>query len=466
MEVANVLGVPVAYATSLIVLGLGAAAVLAGRRAASIISITVSAIITLLANGDAVCRSWLAVVNAPVCMGLDTVSKLFAALSALVAITVIVYAGRAGVTCRGGEAVFEIVVTAIHASVIGLVYAYSLPLFYVFWELVLIVSTVLVWLWSPRRAPEFFIYMHAGSLLLLVAVGALLAANAPVFGGNVVDASLSTIALPLALIAFAIKLGVFPFHTWLPRTYTSVPPFAAGLLAGVVTSIGAYGMYRFTTGFHWPHQTTAMLEAAMWLGITSAIVGALRALSANRLGFIASYSSIGHSGIIYAGLAAGHPLAAAGGVLAALAHGIVKPLFFLVAGVLEKQSGSDDIRSMGVFARSMPVTAFAAFVAAMSLAGAPPFAMFPGELLIVLGVGRVYGIAAVAALALAVLSSAAYALRFWLRVFWHPSVTVPRTLPSEAPSRLLVPLLILAAAAIALGVLPGPIVDSIVSLIR
>ena len=66
------------------------------------------------------------------------------------------------------------------------------------------------------------------------------------------DASLSTIALPLALIAFAIKLGVFPFHTWLPRTYTSVPPFAAGLLAGVVTSIGAYGMYRFTTGFRWP----------------------------------------------------------------------------------------------------------------------------------------------------------------------------------------------------------------------
>ncbi|HID40898.1 MAG TPA: hypothetical protein EYP33_01950, partial [Pyrodictium sp.] len=143
------LGVPVAYAASLIVLGLGAAAVLAGRRAASIISITVSAIITLLANGDTVCRSWLAVINAPVCMGLDIVSKLFAALSTLVAITVIVYVGRAGVTCRGGEVVFELVVTAIHASVIGLVYAYSLPLFYLFWELVLIVSTVLVWLWSP-----------------------------------------------------------------------------------------------------------------------------------------------------------------------------------------------------------------------------------------------------------------------------------------------------------------------------
>jgi len=453
-----VTGAAAAFAASMIVLGLGAAASLAAPRAAVLAAIAASTLATLLASGGPVCAPWLG--SIPLCVGIDSVSKLFALLSGVVAVSVLAYAEGAGLKGGGGTAALRLVVVGLHAAVLGLVYSFSLPAFYIFWEMVLAASAAMIWLWEPRRAVEFFIYMHAGSLLLLVSIAILVASGAAVFGASVAT-GLAGLALTAALTAFAIKLGVFPFHTWIPRAYTAVPPAIAGILAGVVTSIGAYGMYRLVASLAWPQAATSILNAAVWLGAVSALIGALRALSANRLGLIASYSSVGHAGMIYAGLAAASPAALAGGVLAAIAHGLVKALFFLVAGVLEKQAGTDDISRMGLFAYRMPLTAFAGFTAAMSLAGLPPFALFPGELLVVLGVGHTRGAGAAAMLALAVLASTAYALRFWRRVFWHPATAAPRPPPPEPRASLLAPLLLLAIASIALGVAPVLIVDAI-----
>jgi formate hydrogenlyase subunit 3/multisubunit Na+/H+ antiporter MnhD subunit len=147
-----VIGVAASFALSMAILGFGVLASLAASRAAVLASIAGSAVATMLAGGGPVCTAWLNAVDAPLCIGVDNVSKLFALLSAFVAASTLVYVEEAGVAGRGGRTALRLIVVALHASVIGLVYSYSLPAFYIFWELVLVSSTALIWLWERRRA--------------------------------------------------------------------------------------------------------------------------------------------------------------------------------------------------------------------------------------------------------------------------------------------------------------------------
>ena len=422
---------------------------------ATVILIILSTLLGILGyKGGSYCYYWLKQLGLPMCIAVDGASVLLVLLSGIVSAAALVAARM----LNEEREQLGLAITSIHFTMIGLAYAYSLPLFYIFWELMLLASSFLVYLWDKRIAIQFFIYMHAGSLLLLVAMGILASEKATIFGSSVLGTGYGLIAFSLILVAFAIKLGVFPFHTWLPRTYTSLPGSSAAVISGIVTSAGAYGLYRLLHGIKWLNLPQSVAFTGFWLGATSAIVGALAALLARRLGFIASYSSISHGGFMYAGLVSLSRLAAAGALYIMFAHGIVKPLFFLLASILAKQAGSDDIRDMGLYAKTMPLTAFIGFVTALSLAGAPVFALFPGEITVIIALAEAaLNPIAVAILVTALFLAAAYALRYWLRVFWRPVVMVPRRLPSEPPRRLLLVPLTLAIIAIVAGVLPAPI---------
>ncbi|MCY0868585.1 MAG: proton-conducting transporter membrane subunit [Desulfurococcus sp.] len=448
--------IEVAFLVSMITACLGVVASVFSVTSIVFATVVISTLVTLTASDGPACVPWLD--SIPLCLGIDLVSKLFAILSSVVITAVLVYSWETKL--RKGA--LQPVVVGLHAVVIGLVYSFSLLLFYVFWEITLLLATVIVWLWEPRRALVFFVYMHAGSLLLLVSISLLLSSGITVFGA-IVPARLAGLALALALTAFAIKLGIFPFHTWVPVTYTAIPSSVAGIIAGVVTNIGAYGMYRFIVDLTWPQALTGIQSIAAWLGVVSALIGALRALASNKLDLIVSYSSVSHMGVVYAGLVVLDRLALAGGILLAIANGIVKALFFLLTDVLKDRAGTNDIRRMGLFAYNMPLTAFTAFTAAMSLAGLPPFALFPGELLVALGIGGKMGVKILVVLALAMIASTAYALRFWHNIFWHPEITIPKPPPREPPIRILMPLIALSIISIILGAAPALIIELLIS---
>ena len=449
-----------ALSVSLPVLVGGAYASLRSKWA-GIVAMAFALALTLLAGlveyGGTSCVVWFTLLQAPLCFGLSGVSMGLAFAAFIAAVAIIGFAEAWGLEKVD---VFRCWVTLVYAVLLGLVYATSLVAFYVFWELLMVVAVLMVRSWDRRIALQFFIYTHLGSLLLLVSISALIALGVTVFGVSLGANMLTLAALGLALTAFAIKFGVFPFHTWLPRTYARLPYPLAAVLAGLVGSGGAYGMYRFLAGFNWPGTALTLLTVAVWVGAISALVGGLRALSAGRIGELAAYSSIGHGSFVFAGLASLTRLAVAGSAYYLIANCVVKSLFFLVAGATVLAAGTDDLRRMGLFARTMPLTAFSAFAASLSIAGMPPFALFPGELFVIIGVGSKLFWAAVL-LAIAAFASAAYAVRFWVRVFWHPPTAVPRTLPREASWGLVLPMLALSITSLLMGSLP-PIVYSLI----
>jgi len=424
----------------------GVALIYLGKRKTSIVLAAASFAVTIPAlGGGSLQVNWLPIVGASIALNYDVASLV--TLAAVLAATILplIHAWLHDTTGR----LWEAAALACYASMVGLVTAWSLVLFYIYWELLVIASTILIAVWNRRLALAYFAYMQVGSLLLLVSIGILLANGVSVFTRA---ATMPVVAAILAAVGFAVKLGIVPFHTWLPMVYTGLPEPAAAVVSGAVTVAGAYGFYRFA-----PIMPDGVLSKLFWLGAVSAALGALAALASNKLAEIASYSSIGHGGFAFAGIAAGG-LAAAGSLYMMAGHSIVKPLLFLVIDVVHRATGITDVRRLGLLMRTMPLTAFAGFVAALSLAGAPVFALFPGELAVVIGSCRVYGLNAAGWLAATAFLAACYAARLWLRVFWHPPALTAYKLPREPPAASLAALLALSALALAIGAIGGLVI--------
>ena len=426
------------------------AAAYKGARRLSALLATASALAILASlNTPAWQTSWLPFIGATIALYLDAAAALVALVSLPAVLLPLIHGWISGT----GRRVSDAAALACYASILGLAFSWSVVVFYIYWELLLIASTVLIAAWNRRLAISYFVYMQLGSLLLLVAVGVLLANNVATFSQRL---HVDMLAAVLLVVAFAVKLGVVPFHTWLPRVYTTLPEHVAAIVSGAVTGAGAYGLYRFS--IYIPPDVAVKM---FWMGAISAAIGALAALASNKLAEIAAYSSIGHSGFTLAGILCGG-YAAAGALYLMAGHAIVKPLYFLVSDVVRRRSGQDDIRRLGLLARTMPLTAFAGFVAALSLAGAPAFALFPGELATVVGVARTAGLNSAGMLATAAFLSACYAARFWLRVFWHPPAMPAYKLPREPPAKMVAPLIALAVIALSIGVVGGLVIPYLI----
>jgi NADH-quinone oxidoreductase subunit M len=325
---------------------------------------------------------------------------------------------------------FFVMLLMLEIGVIGVFLTLDLFLFFLFWEVMLIPMALLIGIWGHERrvyaAVKFMLYTMAGSIFMLVGIIWLYNATGTfdlptiqqiLANGVLVLSPQTGMILFLAFfVAFAIKVPLFPLHTWLPDAHVEAPTAGSVMLAGVLLKLGTYGMIRFCL----PLFPEASHRAAPWvavLAIIGIIYGALVAMVQPNLKKLVAYSSVSHLGFVVLGIFAFHNISMQGAVYQMLAHGISTGALFLLVGMLYDRRHTFEISEYGGLATPMPkLAAFFLFVALSSL-GLPMLNGFVGEYLILLGTYQRHWQWASWA-ALGVILSACYLLWSYQRVFF------------------------------------------------
>ncbi|MEO7804142.1 MAG: NADH-quinone oxidoreductase subunit M [Actinomycetota bacterium] len=319
---------------------------------------------------------------------------------------------------------FNMVLLILETSILGVFLSLDLLLFYLFWEGMLIPMYFLIGIWGAERriyaAVKFFLYTLLGSLLMLGGVVALY-----FIGGRTFDMTqLAAAGLPLGaqfwlfgafFASFAVKIPIFPFHTWLPDAHTEAPTAGSVLLAGVLLKMGAYGFLRLSI----PLFPDAAVRFAPWLavlGVIGIIYGGAVSVVQRDLKRLVAYSSVSHLGFVVLGIAALNLTAASGSVLQMLNHGLSTGALFLMIGMLYERAHTRQISDLAGVSKAMPVFAGLFLIASLSSLGLPGLNGFVGEFLILNGAFDVFRGLAIAG-TLGVLLAAIYLLWAYERVF-------------------------------------------------
>jgi len=340
---------------------------------------------------------------------------------------------------------FFIMLLMLEVGVVGVFLSLDLFLFFLFWEVMLIPMAFLIGIWGHDRriyaAVKFVLYTMAGSILMLVGILWLYNATgsfdlveiqrALQTGALVLPAQTEMILFLAFFLAFAIKVPLFPLHTWLPDAHVEAPTAGSVILAGVLLKMGTYGMMRFCL----PLFPLASRKAAPYvavLAIIGVIYGALVALVQPNLKKLVAYSSVSHLGFVVLGIFSFNTIAMQGAIYQMLAHGISTGALFLLVGMLYDRRHTFDIKEYGGLATPMPrLSAFFLFVALSSL-GLPMLNGFVGEYLILLGTYIVHWKWAAWA-STGVILSACYLLWAYQRVFFGEVTREKnRTLPDAS----------------------------------
>jgi NADH-quinone oxidoreductase subunit M len=329
----------------------------------------------------------------------------------------------------------------LETGTIGVFIALDLFLFYVFWELTLVPMYFLIGIWGHERriyaAVKFFLYTSIGSLLMLVGI-LWLHTTFGTFDYLAISHGISTGALPLSpdqqfwlflafFIAFAIKVPLFPLHTWLPDAHVEAPVAGSVMLAGVMLKMGAYGMLRFCLPL-FPDAAQAMAPYINVLAIIGIIYGALVAMVQPDLKKLIAYSSVSHLGFVVLGIFCFEQIAMQGALYQMINHGITTGALFLLVGMIYDRQHTREIGRMGGLATPAPVLAAFFLVTSLASIGLPLLNNFVGEFLILVGVNQSRGIYTVLAASGAVLS-AVYMLWMYQRVFWGETSDANRNMP-------------------------------------
>jgi NADH-quinone oxidoreductase subunit M len=360
-------------------------------------------------------------------LGVDGIS-LFLVLLTTFLTPICVLASWHGVHHRLKE--FHVMLLLLEVGVIGVFLSLDLFLFFLFWEIMLIPMAFLIGIWGHERrlyaAIKFVIYTMAGSILMLVGIVWLYTATGtfdlPIIQdmlqkGTLVLPERTEITLFLAFfVAFAIKVPLFPLHTWLPDAHVEAPTAGSVILAGVLLKMGTYGMIRFCLPL-FPDAAHRAAPYVAVLAIIGIIYGALVALVQPNLKKLVAYSSVSHLGFVVLGIFAFQNISMQGAVYQMLAHGISTGALFLLVGMLYDRRHTFEISEYGGLATPMPkLAAFFLFVALSSL-GLPMLNGFVGEYLILLGTYQIHWNWAAWA-ATGVILSACYLLWSYQRVFF------------------------------------------------
>jgi NADH-quinone oxidoreductase subunit M len=415
-------------------------------------------------------RSWLPAFGASYSLGVDGVSVLLV-LMTVVLTAIAVVGAYSAVEKRSRE--FYACLLALEAGMLGTFLATDLLLFYVFWEAMLIPMYLLIGVWGgPRRvyaAVKFFIYTMAGSVLMLVAILWLYFLNRSVTGVPTfaLDAFYQLPIAPAAqvwlflafAVAFAIKVPMFPFHTWLPDAHVEAPTAGSVILAAVLLKMGTYGFVRFAM----PLFPQASLQLTPWivgLAIVGIWYGALVAMVQPDLKKLVAYSSVSHLGFCMLGLYALNTQGFTGSMLQMLNHGVSTGALFLLVGVVYERRHTRLIADFGGLWKPLPVYASIFMVVMLSSIGLPGTNGFVGEFLVLLGAFRANPWWAAFA-AVGVILSAVYMLWMFQRVIFGPVTHAENENLKDLSLRerlVFVPILILIFW---MGVAPQPFIDRI-----
>jgi NADH-quinone oxidoreductase subunit M len=410
--------------------------------------------------------AWVPAVGISYEVGVDGISLLLMVLTTfLMPLTIL--ASWESISSRVRE--FTICLLFLETGMIGVFAAVDLFLFYVFWEATLIPMYFLIGVWGgPQRiyaAVKFILYTMAGSLLMLVAILALYFIHRQATGD--VTFNLFRFAqLELApstqrwlflafFLAFAIKVPLFPFHTWLPDAHVEAPTAGSVILAAVLLKMGTYGFVRFCL----PLFPRASIEAA-WLiallAVIGIIYGALMALVQTDIKKLVAYSSVSHLGFVMLGMFAFNAQGLDGAVLQMVNHGLSTGALFLLVGMIYDRRHTRLIADFGGLASVMPIYAAFFLVVVLSSLGLPGLNGFVGEFLVLLGAFQTLPVYAVFG-ALGVILAAVYLLWMYQRaMFGEVTQAANKSLKDLAPREVIV-LVPVVLVIVWIGVYPQPL---------
>ncbi|HTZ18953.1 MAG TPA: NADH-quinone oxidoreductase subunit M [Dissulfurispiraceae bacterium] len=366
--------------------------------------------------------SWIPAWSTEYFVGIDGISVLFILLSALLTILCVTVSWTS-IKDRTKE--FYAALLIIEGSMIGVFCSLDLFLFYIFWEAMLIPMYLIVGVWGgPNRiyaAIKFFLFTLVGSVLMLVGIIVLYFATDRSFDMLRMMTTNYPFNLQMILFwaffaAFAVKVPMFPVHTWLPDAHTEAPTAGSVILAGILIKMGAYGFLRFNIPM-FPEASKALAPAMMVLSVVAIIYGAVICLGQTDLKRLIAYSSVSHMGFVTLGIFALNTQGIQGGILQMVNHGIVTGALFLLIGIVYERTHTRRIADYGGAASVLPVYSALFMVFTLAAVGLPGTNGFIGEFLILLGgftASKVLGVFA----ATGVIIGAAYMLWLYQNIFF------------------------------------------------
>lgn len=424
---------------------------------------------------------WVGRIEITYFLGLDGLSAIMVILTSLIGLIGVISSWNIQKMVKGYFALYLLLVTGM----MGVFVALDFFLFFIFWEVMLLPMYFLIGLWGgPRReyaAIKFFLYTFVGGILMLLAMLALyfsVAYTDPATGQTVhtfnmlhmmnpenyiegglltgVDTTWRYVAWMALFINFAIKIPLFPFHTWLPDAHVEAPTPISVILAGILLKLGTYGLLRVNFPI-FPDATQYFVTFMAILGMISIIYGALCAMAQDDFKKLIAYSSISHMGIVVLGIAALNTQGMVGGVLQMFNHGIITAVLFLSVGVLYDRTHTRGLYDFGGIANQMPKYTGVAMIGMFAGLGLPGLNGFVSELFSFLGAFEAYKWITMISVT-GIIFTAGYILWTVQRVYLGERPDKLKDLKDLTPREILAftPLIILI---VFLGIYPAPAIE-------
>jgi NADH-quinone oxidoreductase subunit M len=409
-------------------------------------------------------HAWIPAFHIHYLVGVDGLSLWLSVLTTLLSVLGVAVSWKA---VNKNVTAFFVLLLLLETGMLGVFCSLDLFLFYVFWEITLVPMAFLIGIWGHERrlyaAVKFFLYTMAGSVLMLASILWLYNLSGT-FNFIAIKAALASGALALSpatslwlflgfFIAFAIKVPLFPFHTWLPDAHVEAPTAGSVLLAGVLLKMGPYGMLRFNLEL-FPQAARVCAPWIVALGLVGIIYGALVAFVQPNMKKLVAYSSVSHMGFIIVGIFTFSLIGTQGAIYQMLNHGVSTGGLFILVGMLYERRHTFELSEYGGIATVMPVYAAFFIWIVMSSVGLPLLNGFVGEFLITLGTftaavahARLYAILAISG----VIWSALYLLHWTRKTVWGELANAKNKMLGDLDGRELAVLTCIALLTLAMG---------------
>ena len=419
--------------------------------------------------------AWIEAIGVRYEFGIDGIAMLLVLLTTLLGFIAFLSSWSA---IKVREKEYYVFLLLLQTGMLGVFMAMDFFLFYVFWEVMLVPMYFLIGIWGgPRKlyaAIKFFLYTLVGSVLMLLGILALYFYNAGGLLGWEGLGNERTFFIPqfhdiaaqippdlqfwvfvVFFIGFAIKVPMFPFHTWLPDAHVEAPTAGSVILAGVLLKMGTYGFVRFSLPIL-PQATWKLLPWLAMISIVGIIYGALVAMAQKDMKKLVAYSSVSHLGFVMLGMFALNPAGINGSVLQMINHGLSTGALFLLVGMIYERRHTRMIADYGGISAEMPVFATIFLIITMSSIGLPALNGFVGEFTILVGAfNRVWWWALVGAVGIVL--GAAYMLWMYQRVFFGPLSNPENKGLTDLNARELVCLIPIVILCFWIGLYPRPV---------
>jgi NADH-quinone oxidoreductase subunit M len=417
---------------------------------------------------------WIPSLGIEYFIGVDGISITMILLTLIIGVMAALASWRINIYERGYFSMFLLLETAM----LGVFVALDLILFYLFWEVMLFPMYFLIGVWGgPRRiyaAIKFFLYTLLGSIGMLLAIIAIwyfapgestfnmiallerVQAGGEFTGPAIFGLPFTKVVFIALFIGFAIKVPIFPFHTWLPDAHVEAPTAISVILAGVLLKMGTYGFLRINFPL-FPEVFAWFRDFLIFLAVVNIVYGALCALAQSDFKKMIAYSSVSHMGFVILGIGAATTQGVNGAVLQMFNHGTITAMLFLLVGVVYDRAHHRQIAGFGGLASVTPVYAAITSLAFMAAIGLPGLSGFISEFLILAGSFKVYQVATIIS-GLGIIFGAAYMLWAYQRVFFGKLNVKYKDLPDMKFVELasVVPLI---GIVIFLGIMPSSLIS-------